>query len=129
MSVTKRQFLAGAVLAGAGAGLLAMRVRRKALAGTSDDTVLVVYDGRTAAGRRLAGEARRHRIRAFDLAADPEGFWQQARRGFGLPAGAQLFGVTGWDERVYLAAALREHGLRVRHETKLDERMFEWRIA
>ena len=129
MKVTKRQFLAGAVLAGAGAGLLAMRSRRKAAAGTADDTVLAIYDGRTAVGRRLATAARRHGIRTLDLAAAPEAFWQQARSGFGLPEGAQLFGVTGWDERVYLAAALRERGLRIRHESKLDDRMFEWRIA
>lgn len=129
MRVTKRQFLAGAVLAGAGAGLLAMRSKRKAVAGTADDNVLAIYDGRTGAGRRLAAAARRHNIRALDLAADPDAFWQQARTGFGLPDGAQLFGITGWDERVYLAAALRERGLRVRHETRVDDRMFEWRIA
>lgn len=128
MKVTKRQFLAGALLAGAGAGLLAMRARRKA-AGTADDTVLAIYDGRTAAGRRLAAEARRHNIRALDLAADPDAFWRQARAGFALPPGAQLFGVTGWDERVTLAAALQDHGLRVRHETRVDDRMIEWRIA
>ena len=29
----------------------------------------------------------------------------------------------------YLAAALRERGMRVRHEARLDHRMFEWRIA
>jgi hypothetical protein len=129
MKVTKRQFLAGAVLAGAGAGLLVLRSRRKAVAGTADDNVLAIYDGRSAAGRRLAAEARRHGIRALDLAAAPEAFWRQARSGFGLPEGAQLFGVTGWDERVYLASALRERGLRVRHETRVDDRMFEWRIA
>jgi hypothetical protein len=129
MKVTKRQFLAGALIAGAGAGYLALRTRRKDAAESADDTLLVVYDGRTAAGRRLAAAARRQRIRALDVAADPEAFWQQARSGFGLPEGAVVFGVTGWDERVYLAAALRERGLRIRHETKVDERMFEWRIA
>jgi hypothetical protein len=129
MSITKRQFLAGAVVAGAGIGFLAMRTRRKAGAGTADDAVLAIYDGGTAAGRRLAAAARGQRIRALDLAADPEAFWQQARSGFGLPGGGQLFGVTGWDERVYLAAALRERGMRVRRETRLDHRMFEWRIA
>ena len=131
MNVTKRQFLAGALVAGAGAGLLVARTRRKAGPETAvaDDNVLAVYDGRIAAGRRLAAEARRHGIRAIDLAADPERFWQEARTGFGLLEGAQLFGVTGWDERVYLASALRDRGLRVRHETKLDHRVFEWRIA
>jgi len=121
MRLNKRQFLVGS--AATGAALMLVRWPR-----AKRDAALAVYDGRTPAGRRFAASARARGIATADIAAG-EIFWHRARTGFGLPAGAALIGVTGWDERVYLATALRERGMRVRQETKLDHRMFEWRIA
>lgn len=121
MRLNKREFLAGS--AAAGAGLMLARWPK-----AKRDAALAIYDGRSPTGRRFAASARARGIATADTAAG-ESFWQRARVGFGLPPGAALIGVTGWDERVYLATALRERGLRVRHETRLDHRMFEWRIA
>ena len=121
MRVGRREFLAGSAAVGAVA-MLARWPKAKR------DAALAIYDGRTPAGRRFAASARARGVATADIAAG-EDFWHRARAGFGLPAGAALIGVTGWDERVYLAAALRERGMRVRQETRLDHRMFEWRIA
>jgi len=121
MRVGRREFLAGS--AAAGAGLMLARWPK-----AKRDAALAIYDGRSPAGRRFAASARARGVATADI-ADGETFWHRARIGFGLPAGAALIGVTGWDERVYLAAALRDRGMRVRQESRLDHRMFEWRIA
>ena len=121
MRLNKREFLAGSAAAGAGLMLARWPKARR-------DAALAIYDGRTPVGRRFAASARARGVATADIAAG-EAFWHRARAGFGVPPGAALIGVTGWDERVYLAAALRERGMRVRHETRLDHRMFEWRIA
>jgi hypothetical protein len=121
MRVNRRQMLVGAATAGAGL-LLARWLRR-------GEETLAVYDGRSPAGRRFAASARARGVEAIDVAGAGEEFWHRARVGFGLGEGAQVIGVTGWDERVYLASALRDRRLRIRHETRLDHRMFEWRIA
>ena len=121
MRVTRRQMLAGS--AAVGAGLLLARWRG------SGGQALAIYDGRSPHGRRLAASARARGIAAIDVAAAGEDFWHRARAGFGLGEGGQVIGVTGWDERVYLASALADRRMRVRHEAKLDHRMFEWRIG
>lgn len=127
MRIARRQFIAGSA-AVVGAAIVA---RRSGLFGRTEveRPALAIYDGGNARSRQFAAEARGKGIRTIDAAADPAAFWQQARAGFGLPAGAAVIGVTGWDERVYLAAALGERRMRVRHERKLDGRTFAWRIA
>jgi len=137
MRVTKRQFIAGSVAAGAGLALAARRIglKRNAKAGDGDRADLAIYDGRTLAGRRFAVRARLAGIEAVDMAANGEEFWRRARSGFGLANGASVIGVTDWDARVYLAAAFAERNMRVRREVRLARNapdrdvLFAWRIA
>ena len=137
MRVSKRQFLAGSVAAGAGLALAARRIglRRSAKAGDEDRAALAIYDGRTIAGRRFAARARLAGIETVDMAANGEVFWRRAQAGFGLADGASVIGVTDWDARVYLAAAFAERRMRVRREVKLAANapdrdiLFAWRIA
>ena len=84
-------------------------------------------------GRAGASPPRRaaRGISTIDIAADPRGVLAAARApASACPRAPQLIGVTGWDERVYLAAALRErrHAGAARDAGSID-RMFEWRIA
>jgi len=135
--ISKRQFLAGSVAAGAGLAFAARRIglRRNAKAGDEDRADLAIYDGRTLAGRRFAARARLAGIGTIDMAANGEEFWRRARTGFGLADGASIVGVTDWDARVYLAAALAERHMRVRREVRLARNapdrdiLFAWRIA
>ena len=122
MRLNRRQILAGSAAAAA-AGLLPLGWRR------GEEPDLAIYDSRNRTGRRFAAAARARGVATLDVAADPQAFWRRALAGFGLAAGATVVGVTGWDERVYLASALRHRGMRVRHEAKIDRRTFEWRIA
>jgi hypothetical protein len=135
--ISKRQFLAGSVAAGAGLALAARRIglRGKAKDGEQDRADLAIYDGRTIAGRRFAARAQLAGIETVDMAANGEAFWRRARTGFGLADGASIIGVTDWDARVYLAAALAERHMRVRREVRLARNapdrdiLFAWRIA
>ena len=136
MRISKRQFLAGSVAAGAGLALAARRIglRRNAKAGDEDRADLAIYDGRTVAGRRFAARARLAGIETVDMAANGETFWHRARSGFGLADGASIIGVTDWDARVYLAAALAERHMRVRREVARAQcarprHSVRWRIA
>ena len=120
MRISKRQFLAGSAAVGVG-----LYVAGRDMLGEGDSAgagrdLLAVYDGRSDVGRAFAGQARSGGIATIDLAADPEVFWADARAGLGLRHGARLIGLTGWDERVYLAAHLAERRMRVRHEVRLD---------
>jgi len=135
--ISKREFLAGSVMAGAGLALAARRIglRRNAEAGDEDRADLAIYDGRTLAGRRFAARARLAGVETVDMAANGEAFWRRARTGFGLADGASIIGVTDWDARVYLAAALAERRMQVRREVRLARKapdrdvLFAWRIA
>ena len=137
MRISKREFLAGSVMAGAGLALAARRIglRRNAEAGDEDRADLAIYDGRTLAGRKFAARARLAGVETVDMAANGEAFWRRARTGFGLADGASIIGVTDWDARVYLAAALAERRMRVRREVRLARKapdrdvLFAWRIA
>ena len=137
MRISKREFLAGSVMAGAGLALAARRIGlwRNAEAGDEDRADLAIYDGRTLAGRRFAARARLAGVETVDMAANGEAFWRRARTGFGLADGASIIGVTDWDARVYLAAALAERRMRVRREVRLARKapdrdvLFAWRIA
>lgn len=137
MRISKRQFLAGSVAAGAGLALAARRIglRRNAKASDEDRADLAIYDGRTIAGRRFAARARLAGVEAVDVATNGEAFWRRAHAGFGLADGTSVIGVTDWDARVYLAAAFAERRMRVRREVKLARNppdrdvLFAWRIA
>ena len=137
MRISKRQFIAGSVAAGAGLALAARRIglKRNAKPGDENRADLAIYDGRTLAGRRFAARARLAGIETVDMATNGEHFWRRARSGFGLADGASVIGVTDWDARVYLAAAFAERNMRVRREVRLARNapdrdvLFAWRIA
>ncbi len=120
MRIGRRQFVAGAAVAGAAAALPARAMGRGA--------ALAIFDGRDKASRAFAAQAKRAGIATLDFAADEAEFWKQARAGFGLPQGAAIVGNTCWDVRVYLASVLAERRMRVREERR-DADRFEWRIA
>ena len=118
MRLGRREFLAGTAAVGAGLYLAA----RSRLGDPAADLrhTLAVHDGRTDAGRAFAAQARSAGLRSIDLGADPAAFWNGLRTAPELAEAAQVIGVTGWDERVHLAAFLAERWLRLRHEVRLD---------
>ncbi|MGZ8281681.1 MAG: hypothetical protein ACXWUN_01870 [Allosphingosinicella sp.] len=135
MRVSKRQFLAGSLAAGAGLALAARHIGLGPNVDEAERSDLAIYDGRTLAGRRFAARARLAGIATVDMAANREDFWRRAQSGFGLADGASVIGVTDWDARVYLAGALAGRRMRVRREVRLAARapdrdfLFAWRIA
>ena len=120
MRISKRQFLAGSAAVGVGLYVAGRGMIGPTRVAVSQRDLLALFDGRSDAGRAFGAQAREAGIRSTDLADDPQAFWTQARAGFGLADGAQVIGVTGWDERVYLAALLAERRMRLRHEVRLD---------
>jgi hypothetical protein len=121
----------GALSALGAAGAVPLLATSRFVADKAPD--LAIFDSRISESRVFAIRMKASGARLFDVAAQDQSLWREARGGFGLSKRSAIVGLTRWSDWVAVSSLLVEQGHRVKGHEKVrvasHQGLFSWSMA